>query len=81
MYPVLKIMRMLNFLDTFSMGVTRVILNTFILPNRKPNRFTYHVSHQGTSRHKFKLRIYQTSKHLGQNLIFASRVISRHSCY
>jgi len=22
MYPVLKIMRMLNFLDTFSMGVT-----------------------------------------------------------
>ena len=26
MYPVLKIMHMLNFLDTFSMGVTEVII-------------------------------------------------------
>jgi len=26
MYPVLKIMHMLNFLDTFSMGVTKSIV-------------------------------------------------------
>ena len=26
--------------------------NTFILPNTNPNRFTYHVSHQGTLRDK-----------------------------
>jgi len=30
MYPVLKIMHMLNFLDTFSMGITTILM-TYLL--------------------------------------------------
>jgi len=38
--------------------------NTFILPNMKLNRFTYHVSHQRTSRKMVNLHIYQTCNHI-----------------
>ena len=31
MYPVLKIMHMLNFLDTFSMGVTLLLMLSLLL--------------------------------------------------
>ena len=30
MYPVLKIMHMLNFLDTFSVGITDIMIERFI---------------------------------------------------
>jgi len=49
--------------------------NTFYLPILKPNRYKYYVSLQGTSREKFNLNIYQTCNHIGENLIFATRVI------
>ena len=38
--------------------------NTFIFSNMKLNRFTYHVSHQGTSRKMVNLHIYQTCNHI-----------------
>ena len=38
--------------------------NTLILPNMKLNRFTYHVSQQGTSRKMVILHIYQTCNHI-----------------
>jgi len=43
MYQVLKIMHMLNFLDTFSVGVTRVVVETlfFINENLPLFRITY----------------------------------------
>jgi len=50
--------------------------NTFILPNTKPNMFKYYGTNQGTTSDKSKLLISQTCKHRGQNLNFASKVIS-----
>jgi len=35
-----------------------------ILPNYEHVRLTYHVPHQGTSMHKFKISIYQSCNHL-----------------
>jgi len=51
---------------------------TLTLPNTKPNRFRIS---SFKSRDKFNLPIYQTCKHLGQNLVFATRVISILSFY
>jgi len=48
---------------------------TFYLPNLKPNRFKYYATHQGASRDKLTLYIYQTFNHICYNLIFATRVI------
>jgi len=39
--------------------------HTSILTNYEPVRLKYHVPHQGTSTHKFKISIYQSSNHLG----------------
>jgi len=50
--------------------------NTFILPDTKPNMFKYYGTNQGTTSDKSKLLISQTCKHRGQNINFASRVIS-----
>jgi len=44
---------------------------TFYLPDLK-----YHASLQGTSRDKFNINIYQTCNHIGENLIFTTRVIA-----
>jgi len=48
---------------------------TFYLPNLNPNRFKYYATHQGTSRDKLTLHIYQNFHHICYNLIFATRVI------
>ena len=50
--------------------------NTFILPNTKPNMFKYYGTNQGTTSDISKLLISQTCKQRGQNLNFASTVIS-----
>ena len=48
----------------------------FYLTGYKPNMFKYYGTNQGTTSDKSKLLISQTCKHRGQNLNFASRVIS-----
>jgi len=47
---------------------------TFYLPNLNPNRFKYYATHQGASRDKLTLHIYQTFNHICYNLIFTTRV-------
>jgi len=54
---------------------------TFYLPNLNPNRFKYYATHQGASRDKLPLHIYQTFNHICYNLIFATRVIPILSFY
>jgi len=48
MYPVLKIMHMLNFLDTFSMGITPTLSHTCAkqqILNINGIRLYYHLQH------------------------------------
>ena len=54
---------------------------TFYLPNLNPNRFKYYATHQGASRDKLTLHIYQPFNHICYNLIFATRVIPVLSFY